>query len=85
MSCCPCGGAATPKSSSKRKKQVSLDWVQCGACGRAGGWRMYRTDECSNNGRRLVAKGQIARRAFNDDKVVDQVLRRDLTGATDET
>lgn len=67
MSACPCGGVAL-KAKSEGTNAV-LRYLCCGACGRCGRWELHI------RGRR-VTQGEMARRAFNDARVIEQILRR---------
>lgn len=66
MSVCPCGGVTIPAK--EKKLNAVLRYSRCGACGRCGAWELHMC------GQRLC-RGELARRAFNDDHLIEQMFR----------
>jgi len=70
---CDCGGATFPKKAANKSRAAELSWQRCGACGRCGDWQL------EVRGKR-VKTGDLARRAFNDHGLLEQVRRRIARG-----
>lgn len=67
MTVCACGGQTVKDRA--RDEGVELLWERCGSCGRCDFFRMKAA-------RRVIARGQVARRSFNDSAVVDRIKHR---------
>lgn len=64
---CPCGGhTVTAKSKSGA---VTLRYERCGSCGRCGRFELCVSD-------RRFACGEVARRAFQDDQLLNRLTTR---------
>ncbi len=67
MMACPCGGQTAGRLA--RKSGAVLSWQSCTACGRCGAWRLAVEDI-------RVAGGELARRAYGDDRLLAHIQNR---------
>ena len=63
----PCGGQTIKDRSSR--SGVVLTWERCPCCGRCGRYLL-------KSERRGIARGEVARRAFGDPAVIEQIRKR---------
>ncbi len=70
---CPCGGQTARRY--ERRGNATLHYIACTTCGRCGQYRLDVQDQA-------VAEGEVARRAYLDERVLDQIRRRHLSNET---